>query len=150
MQQDQVPRDILRLPVEPGTSLEVAFRHSVEGIIVRGEFVVEPANTLRAAKTSYPSYGAGLEKLRRGAQTRLTPTSMTWFPANRRYAELVFRITKAEDFRLTVAGREIALSALLPDSTRVRLRVRHRRRARRWFEALARRFIENGGQEVIQ
>jgi hypothetical protein len=118
-----------REPVAPGATFALHYRHSSEGIPVRGAFRIDGEDTLTVVESAFGGFGPGLPALTREDAWRIAGGMIVHWPLHRAMAELHLRVTAIARPRLTTpSGRELDLAALAGDRAPVRIRVREPRR----------------------
>lgn len=111
---------LLAVPVTDGTTVTLAYRHSVERSPVRDHYVVRDG-TLVMTRMEFESYGWGLPA---GADVALVNGTFVAEP-NRTYTALTVAPGRLARHRLIIGGRTIDLVALA-DGRPVRLEIRAR------------------------
>jgi len=114
---------LLRLAVQPGEALTLSYTHSVERVPVSGVFRLRPDGRLQVVETTFGSFGPGLPEPRPGEDWELRDGMIRYRPADQALEALSFFVHPFTEHRLTVGGRTLELSRVLPPGSRVVVRV---------------------------
>lgn len=111
-------------PVQPGDVVALAWVHSSENVPVRGVLVVEPGGGFRVTETAFAGPGPGLPAPGPGDAWRYRD-GMIVAVDGRVVEDVRLRISRVARQRLTLpSGREVDLSAVVPEGAAVRIAVR--------------------------
>jgi hypothetical protein len=118
-------RVLHRERVTPGATFTLDYRHSSEGVPVRGTFRVDIHGTVTPVETAFGGFGPGLPELTSGDDWRIADGLIVHRPPPRALADLRLRMTAISRPRLTMpSGRELDLIALAGRSAAVIIRVK--------------------------
>ena len=111
--------------VVAGATFSVEYRHSSEGVAVRGAFRVEDDGSLTVVETAFGGFGPGLPELTPDDDWRIAGGMIVHRPYRRRLVDLRLRATAVSRPRLTMpSGRALDLAALAGNGSPVLVRVR--------------------------
>ncbi|MBI2459923.1 MAG: DUF1850 domain-containing protein [Candidatus Rokubacteria bacterium] len=114
---------LLRLPVRADETFTLSYIHSVERVPVTGTFAIGRDGRLEVLETAFGSFGPGLPEPRPGEDYELRGGMIHYRPGGQALEVLSFFVHPFTDHRLTVGGRTLELSRLLPPGSRVVVRV---------------------------
>ena len=118
-------RVLHRERVGPGTTFALEYRHSSEGVPVRGTFRVEGDGALAVVETSFGGFGPGLPELTPADDWRIDAGMIVHRPRHRRLVDLRLRATAVSRPRLTMpSGQQLDLPALAGEGAPVLIRAR--------------------------
>ncbi len=111
--------------VAPGATFTLDYRHSSEGVPVRGTFRVDAHRTVTVVETAFGGFGPGLPELTAGDDWRIADGRIVHRPRPHALSDLRLRVTASSRPRLTMpSGRELDLTALAGSPAAVIIRVR--------------------------
>jgi hypothetical protein len=111
--------------VAPGATFTLDYRHSSEGIPVRGTFRVEGDRTLTVVETASGGFGPGLPELTGDDDWRIAGGMIVHRPRRHTLGDLRLRAMAICRMRLTTpSGQELDLAALAGNRAPVLVRVR--------------------------
>ena len=116
-------RALLRLSVRADDPFTLSYIHSVERVPVTGTFAIGRDGRLEVLETAFGSFGPGLPEPRPGEDYELRGGMIHYRPGGQALEALSFFVHPFTDHRLTVGGRTLELSRLLPPGSRVVVRV---------------------------
>jgi hypothetical protein len=121
-------RLVHRERVAPGATFILEYRHSSEGVPVRGTFRVEGDGSLTVVRTAFAGFGPGLPELARGDDWEIAHGMIVHRPrpgARQAVRDLRLRAMAVSRPRLTTpSGRCLDLAALAGDRALVLIGVR--------------------------